>query len=239
MNGGYKFVFLKRGNEVEKKFPSKSLIPAIEKGELISSDQISIDGKHWISLGKHSQLEEYFLLPANDIGTGSKVKDTKQQDDTKQIAYEKIGGWLILLGIAIAVTPFQMVLGIIENLPAYEPETWSAITSPGTDAYHPYWKATLIYEMVGNIIFLIFSLLVAIAFIRRRKFFPKWMIVFLLAHTIFLTIDYFTLDLIPALANQTEMVVEMRNGVLQQVLGCVIWTAYLLVSKRVKGTFTT
>jgi hypothetical protein len=60
MNDPKKAIYLKRGCEVEENFPSKSLVPAIKKGELIGSNQISADGKSWIRLDKHSQLAHLF-----------------------------------------------------------------------------------------------------------------------------------------------------------------------------------
>jgi CheY-like chemotaxis protein len=62
MSNPLKNIYLKRGGKIEKDFPSSSLVPAIQKGDLTADDQISHDGENWFNLGKHKQLEKYFHI---------------------------------------------------------------------------------------------------------------------------------------------------------------------------------
>jgi len=56
----HKSVFLRKGQELLKDIPTKSLVLMIQNGELVETDQISPDRQVWISLGKHKQLKQYF-----------------------------------------------------------------------------------------------------------------------------------------------------------------------------------
>jgi TPR repeat protein len=55
-----KIIHFKRGDGIVIFFASKSIVPAIKKGGLIGSDQISSDGESWFRLDKHPQLAHLF-----------------------------------------------------------------------------------------------------------------------------------------------------------------------------------
>ena len=55
-----KIIRFKRDNGVVILFASNALVPAIKKGALIGSDQVSSDGKNWFRLDKHPQLTHLF-----------------------------------------------------------------------------------------------------------------------------------------------------------------------------------
>ncbi len=88
MGSPLKTIYLKHGGKIEKNFPSNSLVTGIQKGELLASDEISNDGIHWVSLGKHKQLEKYFQTPERDSGFETK-KSEKQKEPEAPLA-EKI-----------------------------------------------------------------------------------------------------------------------------------------------------
>ena len=55
-----KIIHLKRGNGIVILFASNALVPAIKKGVLIGSDQVSSNGENWFRLDKHPQLSYLF-----------------------------------------------------------------------------------------------------------------------------------------------------------------------------------
>lgn len=150
--------------------------------------------------------------------------------------YPKIGGWLLLLAIGLVVTPLRGLLFLFKDLvPAFSPATWSALTTPGTEAYHPLWAPLLISELVTNVGFILFSVLVAVAFFQRRRIAPKLLMAFLLSNLIVVGADHFAANLIPAVASQRDP--ASARELARAGIACVIWLPYLLRSKRVKGTF--
>ena len=81
---------------------------------------------------------------------------TGQGDETD---YQKIGGWLILCAIGLVLYPVQTLVSLFtELMPALSSEHWSAVTSPASSAYHPLLAPLVVAELVGNLLFFIFSI---------------------------------------------------------------------------------
>lgn len=149
---------------------------------------------------------------------------------------EGIGGWLILVAIGLILNPLRMLVSLSRDLlPAFSHETWAILTTPGSEAYHPLWAPLLIFELAGNSIFVIFSIVVAIMFFRKKKFFPKMIIIFLLSNLAFVAADYFAANAIPFIANQSDP--ESVRELARTLIGCLIWVPYFIKSKRVTATF--
>jgi hypothetical protein len=150
--------------------------------------------------------------------------------------YDKIGGWLIIVAIGLILAPIRLLVVLFKDLlPVLSTEAWSRLTTPGTEAYHPLWAPLLLFEIIGNCLFILFPIIIAFFFFQRRRFVPTLIIVLLLANLVFVTIDYFAADLIPFVAAQgdTGSLAEL----IRVLVASAIWVPYLLVSKRVKATF--
>ena len=160
----------------------------------------------------------------------------QKNGDAAQKQYDKIGGWLILVVIGLILAPIRLLVVLFKDLlPALSADTWSRLTTPGTEAYHPLWAPLLFFEILGNCLFILFPIIVAVFFFQKRRFVPRLIIVLLLANLVFVAIDYFAADLIPFVAAQEDMgsLVEL----IRVLIACAIWVPYFLVSKRAKGTF--
>ncbi len=151
---------------------------------------------------------------------------------------QKIGGWLILLAIGIVLTPFRIgiaLVSIFKNVTV--PGVWAAITTPGSESYHPLWQPVIVSEVSINIILFIVSIVLAVFFFMRKKFVPIFFIIFIIFNAVFVTLDYFISNLIPAVQAQQSNDMETIRTVIQSIVICFIWVPYFIVSKRVKKTF--
>jgi len=160
----------------------------------------------------------------------------QKNGDAAQKQYDKIGGWLILVVIGLILAPIRLLVVLFKDLlPALSADTWSRLTTPGTEAYHPLWAPLLLFEIIGNCLFIVSPIIIAIFFFQKRRFVPRLIIVLLLTNLVFVAIDYFAADLIPFVAAQEDMgsLVEL----IRVLIACTIWVPYFLVSKRAKGTF--
>jgi hypothetical protein len=161
---------------------------------------------------------------------------TRKNVQTTQKHYDKIGGWLILVAIGLIFTPIRLLVVVIKDLlPALSADTWSRLTTPGTESYHPLWAPLLLFEVIGNCLFILFPIIIAIFFFQKRRFVPKLVIILLLSNLVFVAIDYFAADLIPFVAAQEDL--GSLAELIRVFLACAVWVPYFLVSKRVKETF--
>jgi len=158
-------------------------------------------------------------------------------EDTKNL--DGLGGWLILVGIGV-------VLGLTSNAAemaslfrevSNNAVRLELLTTPGTESYHPFWKVLLIGEMLGLGVNAMFSLLLIFLFFTKSKNFPKIFIGLLIFNVLFLLIE----GVLGKIVMPNEPFFLHKDGMrsfARVVIGCLIWIPYMLVSKRVKATFT-
>jgi multisubunit Na+/H+ antiporter MnhC subunit len=161
----------------------------------------------------------------------------ESEQTTAPKSYEGIGGWLILVAfillrapIAVLVTLFRAVFPLLQH------DTWAALTTKGTESYHPLWAPLVISELIVNLAFLALALVVLVLFFRRKRSFPRFVIILYLAHFIWEVCLALVLRQIPAMAG--EPATSSLVGAIGLALGCAIWIPYFLISKRVRATFT-
>ena len=83
-----------------------------------------------------------------------------------------LGGWLILVGIGVVISPFRILLTLVQTFkPILEDGTWEAITTIGSDAYHPLWETVIIGEMTFNIVMVILWAYLVYLFLVNTIFF--------------------------------------------------------------------
>jgi len=147
-----------------------------------------------------------------------------------------IGGWLFLPMLGLIVTPFRLGNLILTRfIPIFQEGYWDILTTPGNEAYHQLWAPLLIFEIVGNLIFILFSIALLVLLFSKHHKFPSLMIAFLLSNLAFVFVDYFAGDLIPAVDNQSDP--ESLGEMVRVIVGAAIWVPYFRKSERVKNTF--
>jgi len=146
-----------------------------------------------------------------------------------------LGGWLILVGFGLCARPLLFGFTILTTVSSYNSENWQALTHPTSDSYHALWAPLLIFELLANLTLLVYSLLLIVLFFQKRSVFPKLMIAFLLIQAGVLMIDYIVSEQIPFVAEHNTS--ATARPLTTAVSAAIIWTAYFLVSKRVKATF--
>ncbi len=154
----------------------------------------------------------------------------------KEMKYNGIGGWLILLGIGLIISPIKVGITMFRDLwPAFSNGAWSVLTTPGSHAYHPLWAPLLIFEVVGNLGTIVLCLVTLWYFLHKDRVTPQLVIALLVINLIIVGGDFFLSNLIPAVAQQskTGAVKELARS----AIGAAIWIPYCLLSQRVKATF--
>ena len=155
---------------------------------------------------------------------------------TEEKKLEGLGGWLVLIGLGIVISP----LGIIGSVfPIYSEifsnGSWEVLTTPGTEAYNSLW-APIIYGAIAiNGALAIAWIFVAFLFFSKKRVFPKWYIGMLLFTLAFIFVDAMAVKAV--LPNEPIFDSEMTKELGRSLVVCLIWIPYMLASKRVKATF--
>lgn len=149
---------------------------------------------------------------------------------------EGLGGWLILVGIGIVITPLRIaILEMPGFFEIFSNGTYAALTSPTSPYYHPLWSFILIGEIAINFCILIAWCYLAFLFFTKKKLFPKLYIAVFLSSMVIIILDALAVHhVVPDLPLFNP---DTSRELLRTVVGVVIWCPYMLVSKRVKATF--
>jgi transglutaminase-like putative cysteine protease len=159
----------------------------------------------------------------------SKLYRTETHNDYYENGHtgQALGGWLILIGIGLAVSPFTILYTIFDNN-YFAMSTWGVKVkgwSVGT------YNAAITFEAVGNTILLCYTIFCGVLFIKRRDILPKHIIIYYTFNIVFLLVDNIILS-----------TAEISTGggytsFFRRLVFSVIWTAYFMKSERVKQTF--
>ena len=94
----------------------------------------------------------------------------------------------------------------------------------------------LTFELLGQISLLIFDLFLLALFFQKRRPFPIWYIVALSANLVYVLMD--GLGTAGIKTPTPDTTVTINTMIFAGLIGCGIWIPYMLLSRRVKATFT-
>ncbi|SDK63855.1 DUF2569 domain-containing protein [Microbulbifer yueqingensis] len=147
-----------------------------------------------------------------------------------------LGGWLILVGLGVVIAPIRMLITYIPIYkPIFEDGTWQALTTVGSEAYHPMWGPLLIGEIAYNSILVVALTYLVYLFFSKHYLFPKVFIAIILVSLVFIPLDSWMVTRI--FPSEPVFDPDTTKEFLRTLIGGVIWIPYMLVSKRVKATF--
>lgn len=148
----------------------------------------------------------------------------------------QIGGWLILVGIGVFVTPVELLYYFaIDFTTNFDIEAWQEAVTPGGLAYHPGLAPLWITELLVQLALIVASLVQLYLFATQRRGFPKLYIGFALCVLALAMLRLVLFSTLPDISGMTAD--EATTLVAQALLTCLIWVPYMLVSQRVKATF--
>lgn len=146
-----------------------------------------------------------------------------------------IGGWLVLPAIGLCLTPFIVLYGLADS-DFFNHNSWIMLTRADTE--NAIGLGILIgFEIIYNVLFLIFSILIVVLFFQRRTSLPLLVSIFYGINLLFPLLDtYFVSQLVSGQAGLEDPAVikELTRG----FVAALIWIPYFNMSQRVKDTFS-
>jgi hypothetical protein len=146
-----------------------------------------------------------------------------------------IGGWLLLPVIGFIISPFRLLyLALIDTLPFIGTEDYRALVD-----VEPLFGPLLWTEMLVNLAFAIFSVVVLVALFGKRRTAPRLAITFYALMFAFIAVDLLVaanLDALKELAGDGFWKDSVKD-VVRAGTTLVVWGSYFNSSKRVEATF--
>jgi len=113
--------------------------------------------------------------------------------------------------------------------------TFEALTTVGSEAYHPLWAPLLIGETLLNSLIFVVSIYLVYLFFSKHYFFPKVFIAIYIVSVIFIPLDAWVGSFV--IIDEPMFDPETTIEFVRTLIGVVIWIPYMILSERVKATF--
>jgi uncharacterized membrane protein YhdT len=153
------------------------------------------------------------------------------------VSADKIGGWLYLVAIGIAISPFRLLASYKQTvLAVFSNGGWENATTIGSAAYHPLWAPLLVTELVVNALMSATWIYMNYLFFSKKKGLPKWYVSAMLFTLAFMIFDMLMVQVVRP--DSPLMDPDDAKELARLVIGICIWVPYMLTSDRVKRTFT-
>jgi len=147
-----------------------------------------------------------------------------------------LGGWLIVLGVMLAVTLVAAVIQSVTDIPQIiGGKVWAAYTTAGQPTYDPGWSTLLALDWGSNLFVLVFFPVLLSLFLQKKKAFRPLTIGTLGLFVVLAAFRLWQVNHIPHIP-ATAQAVQFWSLVF--ALGKAgIWIPYLLLSRRSRATF--
>ena len=148
---------------------------------------------------------------------------------------QRIGGWLILLGLNMALAPFTIAVQSSRGFRIlFSVAKWRALTTSHLASYHPEVVGLLIGEVVFQLALTAYACTVAATFFKRKLSFPWHFQVFSIGLA-----GFHLADFVLARVLSIESHADAITAVVRPAIWAAVWIAYVRKSKRVALTFVT
>ena len=149
---------------------------------------------------------------------------------------EGLGGWLILVGFAIILSPFSIIM---TTFPLYSDilssGSWEMLTTPDREAYDVSWMPILLGKIIINGGVALVWIYIIFLFFTKKRLFPSWYIGVLLFTLAFMLVDALAIKVV--IKDEPLFDPDTAKEFARTFWGTIIWVPYMLRSKRVEATF--
>jgi transglutaminase-like putative cysteine protease len=145
----------------------------------------------------------------------------------------RLGGWLSIPGIGITLNPLIILVAALKQ-EIYTDKIWQGIQQ---NAHSLLLNLSVIFTVVFNVMLFVFSIFILVSFYKRRDFFPKYYIAFLIFSFLITLLDTIASIYINKLVNNEILGASEFYSVLRIGIFAAIWITYFIKSERVKQTF--
>ncbi|MFO1449483.1 MAG: DUF3857 domain-containing protein [Opitutaceae bacterium] len=150
---------------------------------------------------------------------------------------EGLGGWLILVGFGLLISPLIIGSTFVTGHSAYfNHAVWQALTTPDSSSHVANFAFVAPFEMVLNLVLLLFNALQITLFFRRSHLFPRCMQVYLAFQVVATFLILWSNSLIKSAPDPTSTQ-EAYTQLMRSLFAAAIWIPYFQTSRRVKRTF--
>lgn len=150
-----------------------------------------------------------------------------------------LGGWLILVGIMICLSPITLFATMGKDLVwMFDLDRWESLTHHAGAAYQAGWAPALLIEYITGLVVILASVFLPVLFFKRKRRFPVAFIFLLVMVFAQHIIEFAVVRNLIRLESSPSEDIRSIGTMIGSIIRAAIWIPYALVSRRVKFTFT-
>lgn len=176
---------------------------------------------------------EKFCAECGSAKNASGDEAPQSKNSTKNL--KGLGGWLIVVLLGLLYTLFIYASASISSSKMFTDGTVEQLS------YIQGYAGALGFEVIVQAIFALVAVFLIFLFFKKSKQFPKFFIIFLITHVIFVALDTYIMSSLSFPYEIKDAMQEVIDeGYVQlgrAIISSIIWIWYMKVSKRVKLTF--
>lgn len=165
------------------------------------------------------------------IPASYKNYDPSEYDDK----WKGLRGTLILLGALLVAEAVKNIVFFINGYYFYSEELWQALTNTGSPLYNNWWEFVIYFYIFAGVYKIIFSGLLFIIYLERKRSFRVLFILYIISDFLFLAVKYFAFTNI---FDPTHVLIyESFSDFSLALQFAIVIICYVLFSRRVNATF--
>jgi uncharacterized protein DUF2569 len=146
----------------------------------------------------------------------------------------RIGGWLLLLGLALTSSPVSLAYYGLPGIKTIaSTSAWRALTTAGLASYRPALAGALVGEILCRLALIAYALALNVLFWKKKRRFPFHGKVYFFSLLGYLVAEAIGTRYFATSARADNSVVLVVRG----LVTLLIWVPYLTRSRRVAETF--
>jgi hypothetical protein len=148
---------------------------------------------------------------------------------------QRFGGFLLVAAVIIVIQPPATLVNLCANYEPYTMTEWNSLTSPSSSGYHPLWQPVLLFELIANVFWVVFSSLMAVLFFQKRFTFPRVYSAYVVISFVLQSVDKLVYRVLPG--RDMEGISEFASITFGAMLAISLYALYFERSRRVGNTF--
>jgi hypothetical protein len=182
-------------------------------------------------------LVSFIILAISSYGAAKVYRDFDMNVQNPGTGPQMLGGWLILIGIGLVLSPFRIAYDLYKTPDFFNGIVWGNLFDLNNSSKNLVTGIVMSFELVFNVVKFVYVGLLILLFFKRRSTFPVLAIFFYLISILVLVIDTWSVSLLHGTALTAADQKESVKSIIQGALVVLIWVPYLLRSNRVRETF--
>jgi hypothetical protein len=168
--------------------------------------------------------------------------ESENLSDEEVSKYKGLGGWLILVIIGLFLALIFQVYGVVFSINLFTGGMVEFLSNPASEIYIPGYAGALKFEIVLEILFVIYAAYLISLFFKKSRKFPKYYVTFLIVSVVYIVLDYLIVSSLNVSSSEMKKVIDeilskQATEIGRTVISAIIWGLYITKSKRVRATF--